>query len=108
MHAQVAHARGDLGGLDEFSHGFDAQLVANLHQRANQCARADVAQDVTDEFAVDLDPVYFQILQVHQRGHACTEVVECDARADLAHARDESAACSEIANRRRLGQFEVQ
>ena len=94
--------------LDTFGHAIHAERACECHDSADQVAvavggRAGVAQ----EFRVDLQSVEMRALEIAERGHARTEVVECEAHADTAQLRDRFVDQLRIAKKHVLVELEL-
>src|ERR1044071_6710053 len=77
--AELAHAPQHGIGLDPLGHGGNAHRAAHAADRRDHRPVDRVAGDVAHEFAVDLEEVDRQVLEVAERAHPRAEVVQREA-----------------------------
>ena len=108
VHAHRAQAVELRLGLGLLGDGPLVEHVRDVGDRADHRHRQVRLLQVAHEAAVDLEVIDVQVLQVAERAEPGAEVVEREAAAELAHARDEALRARAVAHHAGLGDLQAQ
>src|SRR5690606_27552012 len=93
-------------GLDHLRHGADTEIVAEADHRLEHHPIPRTVQDLPDVFAVELDIVDMQRMQILEGGEAGAEIVEAHLVAEAAQLLDHRVGNREVLDLGRFGDLE--
>ena len=89
-------------------HGLHLQVVRDLDHRRDEQPVAFIGRQAADKAAVDLDGVHVQQFQLRERAEPAAEIVQMHGAAQRSQAGDDLPRRERVADRRGLGELDVQ